>query len=128
MYYVIFMAEYLTDEQIRSRLRLGKSVEQWLGVVQEDDYTILRWLSIDKESDESFSVAYFESFDEGNEDFLDIYSFSLVDPDEPFGVIHTFSSIVDALEFAEVTYKASPNKYTAAGMIQEEYRSKKLKY
>ena len=122
MYYVIFMAEYLMDEQIRARLRLGKSVEQWLGVVQEADYTILRWLSIDKESDESYSVVYFESFDEGNEDFLDIYAFSLVDPDEPFGVIHTFSSVADALEFAEATYKASPHKYTAAGMIQEEYR------
>jgi len=97
-------------------------VEQWLGVVQEADHTILRWLSIDKESDESFSVAYFESFDEGNEDFLDIYAFSLVDPDEPFGVIDTFSSVADAVEFAEATYKASPNKYTAAGMIQEEYR------
>ncbi|WP_147430562.1 hypothetical protein [Sphingobacterium puteale] len=112
------MAEYLMDEQIRARLRLGKSVEQWLGVVQEADYTILRWLSIDKESDESYSVVYFESFDEGNKDFLDIYAFSLVDPDEPFGVIHTFSSVADALEFAEATYKASPHKYTAAGMIQ----------
>lgn len=116
------MAKYLADDQIRARLRLGKSVEQWLGVVKVTDYTILRWLSIDKESDESFSVAYFESFDEGNEDFLDIYAFSLVDPDEPFGVINTFSSIAEALEFAELTYKTFPNKYTAAGMIQEEYR------
>jgi len=113
---------YLNKDEIQSRLRLGKSVEQWLGVVQEADYTILRWLSIDKGSDESFSVAYFESFDEGNEDFLDIYAFSLVDPDEPFGVIHTFSSVADALEFAAVTFKASPNKYISAGVIQEEYR------
>ncbi|WP_104382251.1 hypothetical protein [Sphingobacterium sp. HMA12] len=113
---------YLNEDEIQSRLRLGKSVEHWLGDVQEDDYTILKWLSIDKESNESFSIAYCESFDEGNEDFLDIYAFSLVDPDAPFGVIHTFSSIADALEFAEVNYKASPNKYTSAGMIQEEYR------
>ncbi len=113
---------YLNEDEIQCRLRLGKSVEQWLGVVQQTDYTILRWLSIDKEGDETFSVAYFESIDEGNEDFLDIYAFSLVDPEEPFGVINTFSSITKALEFAEVTYKASPHKYTAAGMIQDEYR------
>jgi len=112
------MMRYLNKNEIQSRLRLGKSMEQWFGVVQEANYTILRWLSIDKESYESFSVAYFESFDEGREDFLDIYAFSLVDPDEPFCVIDTFSSVVDALEFAEVTYKASPNKYTTAGMIQ----------
>jgi len=116
------MIRYLDEDEIQSRLRLGKSLEQWLGVVQETDYTILKWLSIDKESDASFSVVYFESFDEGSEDFLDIYAFSLVDPDELFGVIHTFSSIADALEFAESTYKASPNKYISAGMIQEEYR------
>ena len=116
------MKQYLNKDKIQSRLRLGKSVEQWLGVVQKDDYTILRWLSIDMESDESFSVAYFEPFDEGNEDLLDIYAFSLVDPDEPFGVIDTFSSVADAVEFADATYKASPNKYIAAGVIQEEYR------
>ncbi len=116
------MKQYLNKDKIQSRLRLGKSVEQSLGVVQKDDYTILKWLSIDMESDECFSVAYFESFDEGSEDFLDIYAFPLIDPDEPFGVIDTFSSIADALEFAEVTYKASAHKYTAAGMIQEEYR------
>jgi len=113
---------YLNKDEIQSRLRLGKSVEQWLGDFQEEDYTILKWLSINMEKDESFSVAYFESFDEGNEDFLDIYAFSLVDPDAPFGVINAFYSIADALEFAEVTYKASPHKYTSAGMIQEEYR------
>ncbi|MDR6735219.1 hypothetical protein [Sphingobacterium sp. 2149] len=67
-------------------------------------------------------MAYFKSFDEGNEDFLDIYAFSLVDPDEPFGVIHTLSSVADAVEFADATYKVSPNKYIAAGVIQEEYR------
>ncbi|QQT29436.1 hypothetical protein I6I99_19090 [Sphingobacterium multivorum] len=67
-------------------------------------------------------MVYFESFDEGNEGFMDIYAFSLVDPDKPFGVIHSFYSIADALEFAEAIYKASSNKYTSAGMIQEEYR------
>lgn len=116
------MIQYLTDDQIRTRLRLGKSVEQWLDDVQEDDYTILKWLSIDKENDESFSVTYFECFEEGNEDFMDIYAFSLIDPDEPFGVIHTFPSIVDALEFATFTYKASSHRYISTGMIQEEYR------
>lgn len=116
------MIQYLTDDQIRTRLRLGKSVEQWLGDDQEDDYIILKWLRIDREKDKSFSVFYFESFDEGNEDFMDIYAFSLVDPDEPFGVIHIFPGIADALEFANFTYKASSHRYISAGMIQEEYR------
>ncbi|APU98558.1 hypothetical protein BV902_21290 [Sphingobacterium sp. B29] len=116
------MIQYLTDDQIRTRLKLGKSVEQWLGDDQEDDYIILKWLRIDREKDKSFSVVYFESFDEGNEDFMDIYAFSLVDSDEPFGVINIFPSIADALEFARFTYKASSDKYVPAGIIQEEYR------
>lgn len=116
------MIQYLTDDQIRTRLKLGKSVEQWLGYLQEDNYIILKWLRIDREKDKSFSVVYFESFDEGNEDFMDIYAFSLVDPDKPFGVIHIFPGIVDALEFANFTYKSSSHRYISAGMIQEEYR------
>lgn len=116
------MRRYLTEDQLKSNLRLGRSVEQWLGSVEEDDYIILKWLRIDKERDESFSVTYFESFDEGSEELLDVYEFSLVDPDEPFGVINTFSSIADALEFAIITYNASNDKYVSSGMIQEEYR------
>lgn len=42
--------------------------------------------------------------------------------DSPFGVIYIFNSIADGLGFAVVTYKASPNKYISAGVIQEEYR------
>ena len=60
-----------------------------------------------------FSIGQFTKF---------IYAFSLIDPGEPFGVIHTFPSIVDALEFATFTYKASSHKYISTGMIQEEYR------
>lgn len=35
--------------------------------VKEDDYPIIKWLSMDNESDERFSVAYVESLDEGND-------------------------------------------------------------
>jgi len=75
------MRQYLTEDQLKS-IRFGRSVQQWLGSVEEDDYTILKWLRIDKERDGNFSVTYFESFDEGSEEFLDIYEFSIVDPDE----------------------------------------------
>ncbi|SEP44775.1 hypothetical protein [Mucilaginibacter sp. OK283] len=116
------MKQYLTEEQIKSNVRLGKSIEQWLGFTGEDDCVILKWLRIDKEKNQGYSVSYFESFDEGNEDLLDIYEFLLLDPDEPFGVINTFASIDEALEFATQTYNASNTKYVSAGMIQEEYR------
>jgi len=115
------MKLYLTEEQLKTNLSLGKSIEQWLGYLQKEEYTLLKWLRIDKERDGNYSVAYFESFDEGNKAFLDIYEFSLIDPDEPYGVINSFSTMAEALDFTEVTYGALMDKFVSAGMIQEEY-------
>jgi hypothetical protein len=116
-----FMSKYLTIEQAKSRLSLGKSIEQWLNVSPEEQYTIIKWIKIDKEKDGTFSVAFFESFDEGSDNYVDIYNLSLVEPDEPYGRIDNFDSIGDALKFAESNYAAKSEKYVTAGMIQEEY-------
>ncbi|WP_286862872.1 MULTISPECIES: hypothetical protein [Sphingobacterium] len=35
--------------------------------VKDDDYPIIKWLNMDEESGERFSVAYVESFDERND-------------------------------------------------------------
>lgn len=118
------MAKYLTKEQLISLLRLGKSVEQWLSYEDKSEYTILKWLRIDKEKNSTYSVAYRESFDEGNENFLDICEFSSLNPDEPYGVINTFDSPEEVVDFSIINYnyKASENKFMSAGMIQDEYR------
>ncbi|MEN0056404.1 MAG: hypothetical protein AAGC65_22180 [Mucilaginibacter sp.] len=116
------MIKYLTEEQLRSNLKLGKSVEQWLTYEKRDDYTVLKWLRIDNEKSLQFSVSYFESFDEGDENFLDIYEFSLLDPDELFGVINTFDSVEEVLSFVEVKYSALINRFVPAGGIQDEYQ------
>jgi len=116
------MSKYLTEEQLKFNIGYGRAVEQWLGFEEEQESTILKWLRIDKERNEMFSVTYFESFDEGSHEFLDMYEFSMVDPDEPFGVINTFSSISDALTFASLAYNAAEDKFVSSGMIQEEYR------
>ena len=114
---------YLQNEQLRTNLSLGKTVEQWLGYKREEDYIILRWISIEKENSDEYSVAYIESFDEGSDDFLDIYEFSALDPDEPLGVINTFSTIDEALDFSLNEYGAKIERFVSTGMIQEEYRT-----
>ena len=114
---------YLQNEQLRTNLSLGKTVEQWLGYKQEDDYIVLRWISIEKESNDEYSVAYIESFDEGSEDFLDIYEFSTLDPDEPFGIVTTFSTADEAISFSLDEYGAKIDMFVNVGMIQEEYRT-----
>jgi hypothetical protein len=113
--------KYLTEEQAISYLNLAKSIEQWLSYYAENDAIILRWLKINKESTEEYSVAYYESFDDGNSDFADVYEFSAKDPDEPDGTLNTFHSVEEALSFTEMKYGAKRDKYIPAGMIQEEY-------
>ena len=115
------MKTYLKEEQLKSNLSLGFPIEQWLSHYKEEDYTVIRWLRIDKEKDQNYTLAYFECFDEGNENALDIYEFSMLNPDEPFGVLNQFDNIEDALNFSENSYGASIEKYVSAGMIQEEY-------
>ena len=116
------MGRYLNIEQLNANIRLGKSVEQWLGYTVEKDYTILKWLRIDKEKSGQYSVAYIECFDDGDENFIDIYEFSTIDPDELYGTINTFDSVEEVLHFAFDTYDALSDKFVSAGMIQEEYR------
>jgi hypothetical protein len=112
---------YLDAEQLKSSLSLGKPVEQWLGNEETEEYTVLKWLRVEKEPDGKYTVIYIECFDEGNDDFVDIYEFSALDPDSPFGVINSFSSIADAIGFSIENYGASSLKFVAEGMIQEEY-------
>lgn len=114
---------YLLNEQLRTNLSLGRTIEQWLGYKQEDDYILLRWISIEKESNANYSVAYIESFDEGSEDFVDIYEFSTLDPDEALGIVTTFSTADEAINFSLKEYAAKMDRFVSAGMIQEEYRT-----
>jgi hypothetical protein len=115
------MGKYLTEEQLTANLRSGKYIEQWLPSFKHHDYVVLRWIRIDQEKDLRYSISYFESFDEGSEDFFDIYEFSLVDPDEPFGVINTFDTIDEVLKFAVIKYFASIQRFVSVGIIQDEY-------
>ncbi|WP_121810855.1 hypothetical protein [Mucilaginibacter kameinonensis] len=114
--------KYLSSEQLKTNLSSGKPIEQWLSYQKQSDYTILKWLRIDKEKDSTYSVSYMECFDEGDEDFLDIYEFAPLDPDEPF-IINSFSTIDEALIFAIDKYEASESRFVPAGMIQDEYKN-----
>jgi predicted esterase len=68
---------------------------------------------------QQYVVSYVESFDEGNEEWTDVTAFSLLDPDEE--VEHSFSSVVEAVEFAIQTYGVSRERFISGGMLQTEY-------
>lgn len=113
--------KYLQFDQAKTYLKLGKSIEQWIGAEKKDDYVILKWVTIAKERDSLYTVGYIECFDEGSEDYLDIYEFSAVDPDEPFGLFNQFPSLIDAITFSLDTYSLSKDRFLVSGMIQDEY-------
>ncbi|MBJ7428016.1 MAG: hypothetical protein JHD28_03535 [Bacteroidia bacterium] len=114
---------YLDKEQLTTNLKLGKSIEQWLGSQNEQDYNILKWIRIDKEKTTEYSLLYFEVFDDGDDKTFDVYEFEPVDPDAQFGIINTFDSIDDLLEFAKNNYMVSENKFVNSGVLQEEYKN-----
>lgn len=107
--------------QIVDQLNAGRAVEQWLGATQKESYGTIRWLRIDRESDGTFSLAAFESFDDGSSELLDVYSFEAIDPDHPNGEIAEFTSLEDALKCARERHGADDDNYVGDGMIQEAY-------
>ena len=113
---------YLNKEELLTRLKLGKPVEQWIGTVDEDDYVILKWLSVEKDRNDGYCVSYFEVYDDGNEDYLDIYEFSALDPDEPDGLTTSFPTPELALGHCILQYDCSYENFVSGGMIQKEYR------
>ncbi|HEX8350367.1 MAG TPA: hypothetical protein VF598_10425 [Hymenobacter sp.] len=113
------MVLYLSSLELIARVHLGKEVEQWLSYYHEADYVVIRWLVIGKDQGQ-FTVAYHESFDEGDAYFHDVHEFSALDPDED-GTTHMFDSVEEAVAFATENYGAAADKFVAGGMIQQEY-------
>src|SRR5687768_5931183 len=115
----------LTEHHIGAALSAGRHVEQFLPPRNEVGETVIRWLDLSCD-DDSYILSLHEVFDNGSPDYLDVYSFDLVTPDEG-PVRHSFPSLKDALEFAASTYAAPKNNYVSQGLIQDEYAAYLLK-
>lgn len=46
-----------------------------------------------------------------------------MDPDEPLGIINTFSTLEEAIDFSLDKYGSEIDNFINAGMVQEEYRT-----
>lgn len=115
------MSNYLTQDQLESSLNVGKKIEQWLGSYENGGETTLRWVRIYPENKDEYNVMYVECYDQGNLEFLDVYAFTVIDPDEPYGIISTFSSMEEAIAFTIDQYDALKDHFVGDGKIQEEY-------
>src|SRR4051812_46654357 len=115
----------LTDHHIRAALSAGLGVEQFLTPRSDRGETIIRWLDLSCDGD-TYILSLHEVFDDGSRDYVDVYSFEKVAPDEA-PVRHSFPSLRGALEFAASTYAAPKNNYVSQGFIQDEYAAYLLK-
>lgn len=65
----------------------------------------------------------------GNADFVDVYEFPAVDPDEEHGegqALATFDRSVEALA-ASIEHGALPDRWVNEGVVQDEYADAKPK-
>jgi hypothetical protein len=113
------MGRYLDNQTVKTYLNLGKTIEVFLGRIS-DNREIISFLEFKKTNTNNIEVTYIEVYDEGNLEFLDLYSFSFVDPDMNFEKFN-FENIDSAIEFIRDKFKLNEIKFVNAGIIQDEY-------
>jgi hypothetical protein len=118
---------HLLEIDVYLNLRNGRSVEQFLSKSKYEDFPTVKFTRIDKENSGAISVSLFEVYDDGNEDFLNIYEFQPIEPDEPDGVQSSFQTAEEAVNYVCTVLGGSINKFVNAGMVQEEYKDSLVK-
>lgn len=110
------MPRHLTFSQIESALKRQKSVECFLGSTVEGQ---ISWLSLTPNSG-CYEVWRFDAFDDGTDDYLDVYSFEMVEPDflDPLRV---FDEVPEALAYAEEHHSADTDRWVNESVVQDEY-------
>lgn len=111
------MSRHLTKDQIVSAINRGKSVEQLLQRPAPDQ---LAWIELRPVSG-GVELWRYEVFDDGSEEFLDLYSFAPVEewPETP---LETYSDTTSACATAEDRFSADSERWVNQFMIQDEYR------
>jgi hypothetical protein len=144
------MTRYLIPQFIRAALNRGTGVEQFLGGFVVDGHPAIRWIELrnggdddfdddedqaqdadvaeadgddDGDDGDGFVLWYYEAFDEGNENWMDVYEFGNVSGDqfEP-AARHRLATLEEALALAVERYGADPARFVNPGVIQDEYR------
>ena len=111
------MPRHLTSDQIISAINRGKSVEQLLQRPAPDQLT---WIEF-RPASGGIELWRYEVFDDGSEEFLDVYSFSPIEewPETP---VETYSDLTSACAAAEDRFSADSGRWVNQSMIQDENR------
>lgn len=118
----IAVPRFLSEGDVQLALRQGRAVEQWLGDRVDGDDRLIKWIRVHSEAPGKFTVTLFDVFDEGTDEFQDVYEFRSFDPDEPYGTAKDFPDESEAISYAVQALGASTARFVNGGMIQDEYR------
>jgi hypothetical protein len=113
------MRKYLDEKEVNTLLNLGKTVEVFLGRINEDK-EVIGYLTLSKTKEEKIEVIYIQHYDDGNLEFLDLYSFSYVDPDMDFETNY-FDNTEKAIKYIQERFLLGKINFVNAGIIQVEY-------
>jgi hypothetical protein len=103
------MTRYLNEQEIGTHINLGKTIEVFFGRNNEDN-EIISWLDLQKVENNQIQVTYYEVYDEGSLDWLDLYAFSFVDPDMEFET-KKFNDVEDAVKYVKEKYNLPEPKF-----------------
>ena len=117
------MPRHLTTDQIDSALNRGKSVEQLLERPAPDQ---LAWVELRPVSG-AVELWRYDVFDDGSDEFLDLYSFTPKEEEWPESPVETNSDAITACAAAEARFSADPGRWVNQFMIQDEYRDDRAK-
>jgi hypothetical protein len=114
------MARYLTPQQVHMQLHAGRNVEYWLGASGTGESTTIRFAVLQRESADEYSVTVWHKWDNGDEDWVDVYNFYDRNSEaEPYRA--TFETSEAAVAHAVEKLGANPEKFVGSGLIQDEY-------
>jgi hypothetical protein len=119
---------HLTPAQAETNLRLGKTLEQWLGIRKESDCRVLRWLSVTRDPLRGYVVTVFEGI-EDTRTAKDVYWADAVESDQDGAV-----QPVDAagkefvledengvLDFVQAELGGARDRFVNKGLLQDDY-------
>jgi hypothetical protein len=102
--------KFLLETQIDAFLRPGKSIEQFIGNIEDIDYAGFRWIAVERKKDR-YRLVVHEVFDD-RERVQSIYDFSYIEPDNIYGkLVQEFDNVQDALTAAMTLFGARTDKY-----------------
>lgn len=113
------MARYLDISSAKTKLSLGKSIEVFLGREKINE-NILGYLVLNKIKRGKIEINHYQCFDEGNLDFVDIYSFSEVEGKISYK-ISEFDTLEDSIEYIKQIFKLEEIRFVNEGVSQSEY-------